>query len=64
MNKSTATSAQVIATSMCFGGFRATIFSGSKQIASQHFAAKGWGNHHVNAAHKAMKTWMAAFGVS
>ena len=49
---------------MCFGGFRATIFSGSKQIASQHFAAKGWGNHHVNAAHKAMKTWMAAFGVS
>ena len=63
MKTQTATHANVHATSMAFGGFRATVMNGKTVVASKHFKAKGWGKTHVNAAHAAMKKWIATFGV-
>ncbi len=58
------THAAVHATSMCFGGFRATIMAGKSVVASQHFSTKGWGQQHTDASYKAMKAWVAGFGVA
>ena len=57
------THANVHATSMCFGGFRATVMAGNKVVASRHFKCNGWGKSHSDAAWNAMKKWMAQFGV-
>lgn len=59
-----ATHANVEATSMCFGGFRATVMAGKQVLGSLHFSTKGWGQKHVDASYKAMKKWLAQFGVS
>ena len=59
-----ATHANVHATEMCFGGFRATVMSGKTVVASCHFGSKGWGQQHVEDSWKSMKTWLAGFGVA
>ena len=58
------THAIVEATSMCFGGFRATVMNGKTVVSSQHFATKGWGQNYVEKSYLKMKKWLADFGIN
>ena len=59
-----ATHANVHATSMCFGGFRATVMAGTRVVSSMHFPTKGWGQKLTDASYVSMKNWLAQFGVA
>lgn len=46
-----------------YGGYRATVMCGKTTIASEYFPCKGWGKQATEESYKAVKTWLAGFGV-